>query len=336
MNNKRYQIFVSSTYEDLKEERSKVIQALLKINCIPIGMENFNAADEDQFTVIKELISSCDYYVLILGGRYGSIEEHSQKSYTQLEYEYAKLQDIPTIAFFRKNVDELPVNKVETDNSKKDKLENFKKLVLGQLCMPYTTSDNLALNVITSISELISKHPRCGWVRGDSISSDEANVKILQLQKENDALKNELSAFRTQEEQNLKTLRQHDDKVSLKLISDENLNLNPFGIDLNSKPIEFEMSWDEIFTLVGGTFISPVRTNHAVDIISRIFCTFKGQSIGYFLDAACGQTILSQLYALRYLDLRTGEVFQSGVESYYVLTDYGMKEYVKLTAQKRC
>lgn len=336
MNNKRYQIFVSSTYEDLKEERSKVIQALLKINCIPIGMENFNAADEDQFTVIKELISSCDYYVLILGGRYGSIEEHSQKSYTQLEYEYAKSQDIPTIAFFRKNVDELPVNKVETDNLKKDKLESFKKLVLGQLCMPYTTSDNLALNVITSISELISKHPRCGWVRGDSISSDEANVKILQLQKENDALKNELSAFRTQEDQELKTLRQHDDKVSLKLISDENLNLNPFGIDLNSKPIEFEMTWDEIFALVGGTFISPVRTNHAVDIISRIFCTFKGQNIDYFLDAVCGQTILSQLYALRYLDLRTGEVFQSGIESYYVLTDYGMKEYVKLTAQKRC
>ena len=59
-------------------------------------------------------------------------------------------------------------------------------------------------------------------------------------------------------------------KFSLKLISDENLNLNPFGIDLNSKPIEFEMSWDEIFALVGGTFISPVRTNHAVDIISRI------------------------------------------------------------------
>ena len=182
----------------------------------------------------------------------------------------------------------------------------------------------------------MSKHPRCGWVRGDSISSDEANVKILQLQKENDALKNELSAFRTQEDQELKTLRQHDDKVSLKLISDENLNLNPFGIDLNSKPIEFEMTWDEIFALVGGTFISPVRTNHAVDIISRIFCTFKGQNIDYFLDAACGQTILSQLYALRYLDLRTGEVFQSGIESYYVLTDYGMKEYVKLTAQKRC
>lgn len=78
-NNKMYQVFVSSTYEDLKDERNKVLQALLRIDCIPIGMEYFNAADEDQFTVIKDLISSCDYYVLILGGKYGSIEEKSQK-----------------------------------------------------------------------------------------------------------------------------------------------------------------------------------------------------------------------------------------------------------------
>ena len=79
-NYKMYQVFVSSTYEDLKDERNKVLQALLRIDCIPIGMEYFNAADEDQFTVIKDLISSCDYYVLILGGKYGSIEEKSQKS----------------------------------------------------------------------------------------------------------------------------------------------------------------------------------------------------------------------------------------------------------------
>lgn len=37
-----------------------------------------------------------------------------------------------------------------------------------------------------------------------------------------------------------------------------------------------------------------------------------------------------------YLDLRAGEVFQSVPESYYVLTDYEMKEYVRLTAQKKC
>lgn len=201
MSSKRYQVFVSSTYEDLKEERNKVIQALLRIDCIPIGMENFNAADEDQFTVIKELIESCDYYVLILGGRYGSIEEKTQKSYTQLEYEYAKSLDIPTIAFYYKDLTNLPGYKLETDKIKKDKLESFKQMVLGQLCMAYSSPDNLALNVITSLSSLMKKHPRCGWVRGDTISSDEANKKILFLQKENEQLKDELRSYRTIEDE---------------------------------------------------------------------------------------------------------------------------------------
>lgn len=50
---KRYQIFVSSTYADLKEERRRVIQALMEMDCIPSGMELFPAADEEQWEFIK-------------------------------------------------------------------------------------------------------------------------------------------------------------------------------------------------------------------------------------------------------------------------------------------
>ena len=78
-NNKMYQVFVSSTYEDLKDERNKVLQALLRIDCIPIGMEYFNAADEDQFTVIKDLISSCDYYVLFWEGNMVALKKKVKK-----------------------------------------------------------------------------------------------------------------------------------------------------------------------------------------------------------------------------------------------------------------
>ena len=36
--------------------------------------------------------------MLILGGRYGSVEPTSGKSYTQLEYEYAVSRNIPVFA----------------------------------------------------------------------------------------------------------------------------------------------------------------------------------------------------------------------------------------------
>lgn len=48
---KKYQFFISSTYEDLKEERNKAIQAILTMNQFPIGMEMFSAADDVHISV---------------------------------------------------------------------------------------------------------------------------------------------------------------------------------------------------------------------------------------------------------------------------------------------
>lgn len=86
---KRLQVFVSSTFNDLKNERQAAVEAILSAGHIPAGMELFTAGDESQMEVIKQWIDESDVYLLILGGRYGSVEPKTGKSYTQLEYEYA-------------------------------------------------------------------------------------------------------------------------------------------------------------------------------------------------------------------------------------------------------
>lgn len=91
---KRYQVFVSSTFRDLQEERQEIIQALLELDCIPSGMELFPAANEDQWTLIKKVIDDCDYYIVIIGGRYGSIGA-AGLSYTEMEYRYALEREYP-------------------------------------------------------------------------------------------------------------------------------------------------------------------------------------------------------------------------------------------------
>jgi hypothetical protein len=70
---KRDQVFVSSTFQDLQDERQEVMQAILELDCIPAGMELFPAANEEQWTLIKKVINDCDYYIVITAGRYGSI-----------------------------------------------------------------------------------------------------------------------------------------------------------------------------------------------------------------------------------------------------------------------
>jgi len=98
MDRKRLQVFVSSTYDDLREERQAAMNAVLNAGHIPAGMEQFAAGDRSQIEVIQRWIKLSDVFMLIVGGRYGSVEATSQKSYTQLEYEYALDQKVPIIA----------------------------------------------------------------------------------------------------------------------------------------------------------------------------------------------------------------------------------------------
>ena len=49
---RKFQVFVSSTYEDLQQERQEIMHALLELDCIPSGMELFPAANEDQWSLI--------------------------------------------------------------------------------------------------------------------------------------------------------------------------------------------------------------------------------------------------------------------------------------------
>src|SRR5919205_3446113 len=95
---KKYQVFISSTFTDMKAERQAAVEAILTAGHIPAGMELFAAGDESQMKVIKRWIDESDVFLLILGGRYGSIEPESQKSYIQLEYEYALEQNKPFFA----------------------------------------------------------------------------------------------------------------------------------------------------------------------------------------------------------------------------------------------
>ena len=97
---KKLQVFISSTYKDLQDERQAAVEAVLSTNNIPAGMELFKAGNNSQWETIKRWINDSDVYMLILGGRYGSIEPTSKKSYTHLEYEYAISQNIPVLPPF--------------------------------------------------------------------------------------------------------------------------------------------------------------------------------------------------------------------------------------------
>lgn len=233
---KRYQVFVSSTYKDLVSERKEVIQALLELDCIPVGMELFPATNTDQWTLIKELIDESDYYVLIIGGRYGSLNKDGI-SYTQMEYEYATEIGIPTISFLHKDPDDLPVSKTDKDTEKATLLESFKKIVGSKLIKFWNTPEELGSVVSRSLVKLIKTNPRIGWVKADKISSNEANLEILSLREKVTELENELkisSGF------NQENLAQGEDEITL------TYNYKEYRMGDN-KQDKIKLSWNELF-----------------------------------------------------------------------------------------
>jgi len=139
---KRYQVFVSSTFVDLQEERQAVMQALLELDCIPSGMELFPASDETAWELIKRVIEGCDYYVVIVGGRYGSRDAEGV-SYTEREYDHAVKQGIPVLGFVHADPAEIKAGKTELDADGQAKLAAFRERVQGKHCKKWRTADDL-------------------------------------------------------------------------------------------------------------------------------------------------------------------------------------------------
>lgn len=191
MDEKKYQIFMSSTYKDLVEAREKVIETILKLYHFPVGMEMFSADDDEQWEVIQDTIDISDYYILILGHRYGSVTE-SGLSYTEKEYDYAKSKNIPILAFIRnRDVATKPSERDENPNLK-EKLDKFVgKASSNKMCDFWENEDELATKVAIALPKIFRKTPRIGWVRGNLALSSEISEELALLSKENRAIREE-------------------------------------------------------------------------------------------------------------------------------------------------
>lgn len=188
---KKHQVFVSSTYKDLIEERKEVIHALLELDCIPAGMELFPATDEDAWSLITEVIDGCDYYLLIIAGKYGSLNSEGV-GYTEMEFDYAVATDKPIICFLHEDIQDLPASKVESSAAGKKRLEKFRKKAQEKHCKFWSSSADLGGKASRSLIQLKKKHPSEGWVRARYAADPAllAEIEMLRAQVQQYEFKN--------------------------------------------------------------------------------------------------------------------------------------------------
>ena len=169
-NRRKFSIFISSTYEDLKKERQALVGVALENNFIPVGMEQFHAAPTSQWNVITKMIDECDFYLLVIGGRYGSIDEEVGISYTEKEYNYAKDKGLPVLVLIKEPtaIVESEKDAGEDKYDKMQRLDKFRERVKNDKNTVdfFTDLNNLMYKASSTFSKAINyADGNAGWVR---------------------------------------------------------------------------------------------------------------------------------------------------------------------------
>lgn len=243
---KRYQIFISSTYTDLQLERQAVLESVLKLRHIPVGMEHFVSINDEQFNYIKRLLDETDYYIVIIGNRYGS-QADDGISYTEKEFDYAVNLGIPVIACIHSNPDSFPVNKSDIDPDAIQKLNKFRDKVMHHRMVSYFSWENpsdLSAEVVIALINTINDYPRPGWERVSSYENSDLLNQINDLRIENNRMKVLLDDEKQANEQK---------HLIMQFPWKEIRTFNGYSINSNYKNvfIPVTLTWAQIFSIIG-------------------------------------------------------------------------------------
>jgi len=297
--NKRYQVFVSSTYADLKEERQHVLQALMEMDCIPADMELFPAADEEQWTFIQKIIDDCDYYLLIIGGRYGSVTPDGI-SYTEKEFDYAVDKGLKIVALIHSEPSNIPFGKSESDSQLRKKLSEFRDKVMdGRLVKFWKSAEELPGLVALSLTKTIKMYPAIGWVRANKIASDELLIEINQLRKENQKLKEECPEYAIQENYDFGKIADFDEKY----IINGHSRLFSSSSGYYKQNWNYSYSWKNIFSIISPTLLKDNTSDTVQSILANSIAEEKKQQgDSHTISTQDFMTITLQLKAYGLID----------------------------------
>jgi hypothetical protein len=329
----RHQVFFSSTFTDLVEERTEVIQALWELDCIPTGMEAFVASNEGQWEVIRKVIDECDYYVLIIGGRYGSIT-HDGISYTEKEYRYAKKVGLPVLAFVHASPESIAVGKTDKDEQNRIKLESFRTEVMSEYPVrSWSSAFELGGLVSRSVVREIKVTPRPGWVRNDGSSPVVLLERINDLTEENHNLHDQL--LLTQNVEVDEGLESGEDEIEL-----HGTRLVQSVRGTNSEIWSALVSWDEMFRDIGPRLINETTETDLQSVLARFhsYDEFKDGENFRGLDRLNPESWNEILIQFRALGLIEQGVKKRGINdnaSYWRITQKGDRHLVNLLARRK-
>lgn len=315
---------------------------------MPAGMELFPATDASAWLLIKDVIDASDYYVLIIGGRYGSLDE-TGIGYTEKEYDYAIATKKPVVPLLFENPDNLPRDKTETDAATWKRLSSFReKVEKRHTCVYWKNSDDLKARVIVGLTSVIKRQPMIGWVRADEVPTGATLVEVLTLRNRVAELESASVDRNSGPPAGIEELAQGNERFDLSgsFVARPIGSAYPHNDDTRYRG-SINPTWNQIFGAV-----APVMTNEATDSVlrsalksfiaqemSRVYQgdkKFKGKNLREFSQVSTEiDTCIIQLRALGLIKINDKKRSVKDIGTYWTLTAYGDSLMVQLRAVHR-
>jgi hypothetical protein len=261
---RRHQVFISSTFTDLKDERAEVVQALLELDCFPAGMELFPATSEAAWDLIRGVIDDSDYYCLIISGRYGSLDA-TGISFTEKEYDYAVSSGKPVVAFLHSDPGASPASKTETSDAGRELLTAFRKKVeAAHHCKYWNNAEDLGGKVSRAIIALKKSHPSDGWVPGAYAADEASRLEVATLRTKVAELEAELAKRSANE--SLPT--------ALNLASGDDIFRSHVYVSSTAGEgswREVLVTWDQVLSYVGPTLLPECSDEEFLEKLNLCF-----------------------------------------------------------------
>lgn len=286
----RYQVFISSAFRDLVDERRAVVSALLELNCNPVGSDLYSIPAGEDWSPIRHLIEDCDYCLVVLGSNYRSLDLSALEA-IEREYDFAVANGRPIMAFMR------PEDRIEPDaeggyTAHAARLQAFRDRLEAGTCRMWTTPYELGGAISRGCAQLIQSSPSQGWVRGGHAKTPDDYDRLAHLTEQVSVLEKELADRRAAELHTADNLAQGDDLVELE-----------YSLRGEQAAFRIAASWSEVFVAVAMKAIE-LPTLREIETELSTWIAEHANSFDVVLTEDSLQKVMLQLFTLGLIETR--------------------------------
>jgi hypothetical protein len=320
---KKYLVYISSSLEDLKNERRELVKVVTEIGAIPVSMDAFDISDKNEQRLIKKAIEECDYFLNLTAHK---LTAHTcgalpGKTFAQeLEFSWAEKCGVPVIALI---IDE----KARWKASKKEKspellkvLETFKKRLRDCPHETWISQADLRQKAQSLLIRTMNLNPRRGWVPGaEAIDPSVAN-ELSRLIFENESLKNQIRM----EGGNLVSRVREQMKRALKMLAVNKLSLSFWYTSGENWESTTQFRYLRLFRLLTPELSLPKTTAEISRFLGNILNPDLSKTVrkDYPVPTNTIKKLMADLALLKLV-----KCSGSGDDEAWEMTEYGQETY---------